>query len=388
MVTHEIHFYRKVYGAAFARSGKSQLRTPFRSLHLICIYVRSIVQFRLLGYIALFLIVTVILFTRDRIGNSISLADILSISDAGLVSKVHGSSLLGLFLVGCILLSVLTEGIPRNAVIFSAIIFLLLSSSALYSDYTHVQSTFGPISLFRFLNAIAMGSLITLIWFALYGLFLLISVYGIAYLSEKYTGRRHPDAAVFVMILKLLRECNDNQGLWADFAFKRRAIDTLDKAARIIANDMTRKLVRNTSASSIVVKQQLCKIASGLWSKILWITTPRDDTRQEFIRRLQEFLTEFALGRWDALEKQDLAIDFTKPQINRVLSALRWCLFASWPLMVVYAYNWFGGPTNPLLNDYAKLAALGWLFVSVITLDPLWKDKLSAVRDLISAIRK
>ena len=52
--------------------------------------------------------------------------------------------------------------------------------------------------------------------------------------------------------------------------------------------------------------------------------------------------------------------------------------------MLFYSYEHVIGPLSAPLSDYAKLATVVWLIVNVISADPLWKEKLSAVKDLIT----
>jgi hypothetical protein len=143
-------------------------------------------------------------------------------------------------------------------------------------------------------------------------------------------------------------------------------------------------LYPGTSASSSIVKDQFHKIAGGLWSKILWISTPQDNTRQEFIVKLQQFVTNVALGRWDSLERQDITFGLKKSWLARILFAVRWSLLEFGPIVLFYSYEHVIGPLNAPLGDYARLVTVVWLIANVISVDPLWKEKLSAVKDLIT----
>jgi hypothetical protein len=378
----EIRAHRRLYHTAFLGSDQPNLDVFLHGIRLIRVYVLSGTRFKIFN-----LFLMMLLFSTSFsyfFANSSSLAEHFVISDSLLVSKVKGSSLLALFLVISPVIIIFSGGVARKAMIFCTILFVTWFPVLAYFDYIQLISHNVPISPLKFANAIILGSLILGVSFGSYVIILGISFEALDRLREKYVARRHPDATVFAIMLTLLAECNADIRTWTDFSFKRRAINNLNRAANIIENDIVKKLVSSTAASSSIVKDQFHKIAGGLWNKILWITTPQDNTRHEFILRLRQFLMDFALGRWDALEKQDVIIDRRHSWIRRILSASRWCFLAFAPLVLLFLYENLVEPLSAPLKDYARPFVLGWLMVNLISLDPNWKEKLSGVKDLIS----
>ena len=301
------------------------------------------------------------------------------------LSKASGTSTFTLAFLGSLASVILSHGEERKSLLFCTIVFVAFLVLAIYSEYDP------SIGIVRFANTVAIGVVMYLLYFASY----LTVIAMIAQLSrvfkERYVARAHPDAATFLAVMRVAADCNKGERDWNNLDFRAKIIGQLDRAANIIDNNLAKQLASLASDSSNEVKEQWHQIASGIRSKVRWITTPQDSTRRDLIVRLQDFLINFALGRWHALienEKLETTALRRASRVKRIVSAGRSCLLAVTPIALILGCQRFVAPLDPLVGSYATFFSLLWLLVYAIpSMDPQWKERLANMKDLVSSMK-
>ncbi|GLR88980.1 hypothetical protein GCM10007857_56930 [Bradyrhizobium iriomotense] len=243
----------------------------------------------------------------------------------------------------------------------------------------------------KFANLVAIGGVLYLLYFASY-MTALAAIGRLARVfKERYLARAYPDAATFLAIMNIAADCNKGERDWNNLNFRAGIIGQLDRAANIIENNLAKQLASLASDSSDVVKDQWHQIANGIRSKVQWITTPRDSTRQDMVVRLQAFLINFASGRWYALienEKFETTTLRNASTAKRIVTAGRSCLLAVAPIALTYGYQRLVAPLGEPVGSYATGFSLLWLFACALPIiDPQWKERLANVKDVVGSVK-
>ena len=300
------------------------------------------------------------------------------------LSKASSTSLFMPFFLFSIISIIFCHGEERKVMIFCALIFVALLALAISSEYD--PST----GLTRFANTVAIGGILNFLYFASYLTVLgVIAQVALAF-KERYVARAHPDAATFVTLMRIAADCNQGERYWNNLDFKAKIIGQLDRAANIVDNNLAKQLASLAWDSSNDVKKQWHLIANGIRSKVQWITTPQDSTRQHLVVRLQDFLINFASGNWHALIENETFEPTALRRastIKRIVSAGRFCLVAVGPIALVLGFQKFVAPLDDPVRSYFIGFSLVWLFVCLLPMDPQWKERLANLKDVVSSMK-
>jgi hypothetical protein len=151
------------------------------------------------------------------------------------------------------------------------------------------------------------------------------------------------------------------------------------------------KVTSRASDSRSVANSQLRLIAAGLRRKIIWILTPTEYTRKDFIDGLREFLKDFALGKWDSLVDRDVALatSVSSGVTSRILRIGQSLAIGVSPYLLITFYERFRHPLTQPLQDYANLLSVVWLGVCILSeIDPRWSERVGGFKEAVSIVTR
>jgi hypothetical protein len=305
--------------------------------------------------------------------------------------KITGSAQLCLlFFLICLWSLIYSSGQQHLAMIFCAITLFTMLSTAIYAEYQDIMSTSPDLSALQFGVVIAIGLATTaIIYLAYFGFISIIFSY-ILELSKLVFSRRQPDAALFFLLCSMLVEQMGNKRSWNDPMFKRKAISNLDRAANLVDRALVFRLTSRASYGRTLANSQLRLIAAGLRTKILWVLTPMEHAREDLIYKLQEFIRNLALGRWDLLIEGDAGLAAVPPSglTNWLLRIGLSLAIGAAPFLGLKSYLWFGDPLSQQLKDYAGLSSMLWFAACVLSeIDPRWSERIGGLKEAISIVK-
>lgn len=372
--------YKDMYRVAFANRAKPPLRVArqavqyFNRIGKAEAWLLAVTTF-------VFLIIAVPLFVFLLPSWLLPLVQVIVDPSEYPISKATSTSMFTFAFLGTLTLAIFNRGEERRSMIFCALIFFAFLALGIYVEY---DPSIGAV---RFANIVTIGIILDFLYIALYMTVLATLGRLARAFKDWYLARAYPDAATFLAIMRIAADCNADERNWNNLNFRAKIIGQLDRAANIIDNNLAKQLASSASGSSKVVKDQWHQIADGIRSKVQWITTPQDNTRQDLVVRLQDFLINFASGNWHALiehEQFDTTALRKASRVKRFVSGARACLLAVAPMALTYGYQRFVGD----VGSYAKSFSLLWFFVCVVPIiDPLWKERLATLKDVVSTMK-
>jgi hypothetical protein len=208
------------------------------------------------------------------------------------------------------------------------LIFATFSLLFLPQEYNAFVGVDDSITALNFVNGVVIGIIIFVSGFFALMLFLASCYRLVQAATSRVLARRLPIPAVSIVLMQILADVNQDPRRWNDPLFKQQAIGRLDRAADIIEFNIGNQLAGAASASESIVRESFRQIGGGLRNKIMWLITPKENTRQDFVATLQDILINLVLGQWDALERADPTKERGPSPIKRILSGGRHLLLA------------------------------------------------------------
>ena len=220
--------------------------------------------------------------------------------------------------------------------------------------------------------------------------FLFMGAYLIALLDRGLGMRRKrlcPNAVVADLFLEVLRKTETQQRDWKNVEFKRETIRKLEEIAGCIENDLPLRLRSGNSGTDFWQRQTAEQMSAGVRNLTRWVYTPKEDTRQQFIKRVSSYLVLAISDDWDGFERVEPQT-VSRPELlrSRLKTAVTALLSALVPLLVLLAVKQLNLIEGPVLT-YLTVGAFIWTGLSLLsTVDPSYGSKLSAMKDLSSLL--
>jgi hypothetical protein len=376
--------YKDMYRGAFANRARPPLRVARQAVQYFNRLGKAEAWLLALSTFV-FLIIAVPLFVFLLPSWLLPLVQVIVDPSKYPISKATGTSMFTFAFLGTLTLAIFFRGEERRSMIFCAVIFFAFLALGISVEYDP------SIGVLRFANLVTIGIIIDVLYVALYMTTLAALGRLVRAFREWYLARACPDAATFLAIMRIAADCNAGERNWNNLNFRAKIIGQLDRAANIIDNNLAKQLASSASGSSNVVKDQWHQIADGIRSKVQWITTPQDNTRQNLVARLQDFLINFASGNSHALiehEQSDTTALRKKTRVKRFVAGARACLLAVAPIVLTLGYQRLVAPLDEPVRSYATVVSLLWLFGCVVPIiDPQWKERVESVKAVISSLK-
>jgi hypothetical protein len=122
---------------------------------------------------------------------------------------------------------------------------------------------------------------------------------------------------------------------------------------------------------------------------------PSANARDHFITEMQNFLALLALRDWHSLAQRGHNVNEDPPS-RRPASKSRIMLskcgkaiaVGLMPLLIIHIYELSSERIDNPMREYAVLFSLLWLVTYLASaVDPMWKDRLTVYRDLLSIVK-
>ena len=203
-----------------------------------------------------------------------------------------------------------------------------------------------------------------------------------------YLRRIYPDAYIIHMIIKLIIKLERNPNLWMDIHFRKELILDVEKTALCIEKDLFRNLKSGDKVSDHWLETIARQIATAFREKKFWILTPKVDTYDYLIRNLLDSLINLVEGNWDALEKKEPEkISFKQTWFDFMKNTIKVIVVGGIPIFALFLIQNSSLALVVPFRDYAIGGAILWaLFTTITTLDPLFDNKISAIKEIINLL--
>ena len=205
---------------------------------------------------------------------------------------------------------------------------------------------------------------------------------------QKLWTYRATDVHAFADVQMALRCLDDNAEALSDLSVCSRVARLLDTAAACVESGLYRALPLQYRPSSVVVKSRLEGAARRLRSYQTWVALPNAGTQRELERELCEFLAMLCCREYDSLPWAPPPNGALPRGLRKAMSTLRTLVIAVAPLAIVKGAAQVGAVDGgPILQGLFLLSII-WMLAGIFTAaDPLLGPHLSAVKDLVSAVR-
>ena len=262
------------------------------------------------------------------------------------------------------------------AVIFSASMLLL-------NKLPEIQT--GQIIPFSF--ALITG-LLSYLFMMLLQICLAVLVITVHNIDRRRWSAQFPDAVIITELLNTLYQIEKESAHWTELDFKRALMRRLEFIAVHIQRDLPRHLRSGDSATDVWLEKTTQKMAAAMREKKKWILTPTPNTRESLMEHLKTDFTSAVLNNWDGFEKEEPEQLSRSQFVFRVKELLEAFIKGALPLLAFLIVQRTPFAIADPTADYAMLAALGWLLVTVLlTVDPSSRDTLDVLkkfRELLS----
>lgn len=209
-----------------------------------------------------------------------------------------------------------------------------------------------------------------------------------ASIRQKLWTYRATDSHVFADVQMALRYLDADGKALSDLATCGRLARFLETAATCTESGLYRALSLQHAPSSLVVKSRLEGAARRLRSYQTWIALPNAGTARELERELSQFLIVLCCREYDSLPSLAPPGSVIPRGVRKAASTLRTLVIAAVPLALIKGAEWAGVLDSGPISQGLILLSIIWLLAGVFTTaDPLLGPHLSAVKDLVGAVR-
>lgn len=219
------------------------------------------------------------------------------------------------------------------------------------------------------------------------GVLLFITGSIILYIRRRRLNTRHPQTMICVRLLEALSLVERHSDAWGEADFKQVLVEKLEDAALRVEFDLQRQQRSGDPATDAWLAQSFAGIARSLREQKKRILLPEPDARQALIDFLAQELAHAAAGDWGGLQRIEEANPAARRMgaLKRLGGLLAAIVRGSLPLLALWLLQQSPFALQSNLNDYTFiLAALYLLFSVLAEVDPLYRDKIRAVQELLN----
>ena len=157
-----------------------------------------------------------------------------------------------------------------------------------------------------------------------------------------------------------------------------------------IEHDLPRRLHSDDDRTDVWFARTAMGMAAALREKKKILLNPGPDAREQLRESLKNYFLCALMNNWDGVEKAEPGQLPKKQFLPLMVDYLQTITRGAMPLMIVWVFQKTQlGLRDSMVTDYAWLAALAWLVLSLlIKIDPLSMDKLDALSQLKDLFKK
>jgi hypothetical protein len=205
-------------------------------------------------------------------------------------------------------------------------------------------------------------------------------------LVDKFRDTRYPTATIIAMTTNALFLIETYPSLGTDERLKTFISSLLEKVARLIQYTLPKRLRSADSKTDSWLRANFAQAAIAIrdLKRELLMTNP--GTNEVIRSRLGSLLENAIRENWNQLEQGKLEEKPSSLTKSRVLYHLRNFVFAVLPLGISYLFQQTTIIQEPYISGFYVVSG-AYLVLSIISFDPLVKDKLSNLREIAQAAR-
>jgi hypothetical protein len=214
--------------------------------------------------------------------------------------------------------------------------------------------------------------------------------FSLAFFNNVLSVRRKrlwPNAVVAELLLEVLQKTEKQKREWKSIEFKREIIRKLEEIADCIERHFPWRLRSGNPGTDFWQRQTAEQISAGVRNLMRWVYTPKEDTRQEFIKRVSSYLVLAISDDWDGFERVEPPT-VSRPELlrSRLKTAVTAVFSALVPLAVLLIVKQLNLIEGPVLT-YLTVGAYIWTGLSLLSnVDPSYGSKFAAIKDISSLL--
>lgn len=190
-----------------------------------------------------------------------------------------------------------------------------------------------------------------------------------------------PDSTAVVSLSEALILCMKNTTWTLLGEDKRNAIAQLERAASALERGFPAILKPLDLMTEVWLREQCVYLASSVRELKRWLITPKPETRQALRETLSLFVSESAVGNWDALRLDGIEPIQASSAIRHLLGTVRSLVAGIAPLGVSLFLLQQKVLTGPMSTPTLILTGALALIVVLKVVDPQSLDQLARARD-------
>lgn len=175
-------------------------------------------------------------------------------------------------------------------------------------------------------------------------------------------------------------------GAWADGAKRAAAADHLHRAARVVEHGLPERLRSADAATTSAVRDRCRRMAAAIDELQRCVLLPGEGTPDAVRASVTTAARAIAAGRLDELPTADPPPGRSRREV--VVTVLRTAIVAALPAAVFGVLQASTAAVDGAVSGYVTGVCLAWAVVTVVSvLDPLFRDKVAAVREAAGLLR-
>jgi hypothetical protein len=229
--------------------------------------------------------------------------------------------------------------------------------------------------------------------FSLSGVLLLFTALAI-FLAAHYAvfqrdfERRYADAMIVIELLDLLYSIEKQEKAWNELAFKRSTVHILEKIANRVAHDLPGQLRSGDAPTDAWFRGTAARIAAAFREKKKWILLPKADSRAYLLNQLKDDFIKAANGNWDGVSRADPQALSARNALMLARETAMNLIRGALPLAALFLVHRGLGLLSDEVFDSLLIGAVLWFILTLLMeIDPLFKEKVSTLKDVIGLVR-
>ena len=200
---------------------------------------------------------------------------------------------------------------------------------------------------------------------------------------------RYAEAIIVHRVFSVVRTLGQGDEGWLGTGARSSAIAEIDRAAALIRLRLFRALHSEDQGTKLWRDERALRVSHALREKEQWLITPKPDTREHLAEALSGFVVSLLAGAWDSLEASEGDLALSQRPVRIALRVIRTVLIGFLPAAIFatgHYMGWFslGSP----IDSYVLGGLTLWGLVTVVSVfDPLLKEKISTVKDIVGVFR-
>jgi hypothetical protein len=197
--------------------------------------------------------------------------------------------------------------------------------------------------------------------------------------------RQYPNVALLDSLLRARRALAAHPVCMSDPSYKSYIAGILEEVAKGIETTLPKAVPLTHSFTRSEFRQRCNQAAAELRLMQMRLALSNENTLVELQRETYDFISAIATGDYGVMPAADLPMD---RKSRRILSVIKNIIVAFIPIVSIIIIRYVGVRFSSAFGNWVVVVALIWAIISILSiLDPLYKSKISDLRDVASIVR-